>query len=132
MKNLTCCLLCILFFISCQEEKPLIDQQQMANILTDLHMAETYAQLIPTDKGGFMTKNQDTLEILYSHIYKKYDLDTASFNKALNWYKERPKLFDKVYEKTLAELSIRKDTYTDSILEYSDSTEVNIKDTLKD
>ncbi len=120
----------MILFVSCKEEEPLVAEDQMAAILSDLHMAEAYAQLVPKNMGDYMTKNNDTLKILYSHIYKKYDLDTTKFNKALTWYKNRPKVFDKVYEKVLEELSIRKDSYQDSIIEYSDSTEVNIKDTL--
>ena len=83
---------------SCQEEQPPIPQSEMVNILTDLHMSEAYAQLNPIDKGGYMTKNYDTMLILYSHIFKKHSLDSTSFKTALIWYKQRPDVFDKVYK----------------------------------
>ncbi len=120
----------LLFAISCQNEVAPLPSDKMANILSDLHMAEAYAQLVPKDNGGYMSKNIDTLKILYGHIYKKHDMDTSTFNQALGWYKKHPLEFDKVYENVLEVLSIRKEIAKDSISETSDSTKVTFKDTL--
>lgn len=132
MKYVFLSLVCFSLLTSCQDEQAPMPKDTIANMLTDLHMAEAYAQLIPKDLGGYMTKNMDTLAILKAHIYKKYEVDTTSFNEALLWYKQRPKVFDQVYEMVLNKLSVRKETYKDSISEYTDSTEIEIKDTLKE
>jgi len=132
MRNSLLILSFCFFFIACQSEQPPLSNTKMAKILSDLHMAESFAQMVPKDNGDYSTKNVDTLQALYSHIYKKHKIDTASFSKALSWYKQRPKEFDKVYEEVLEVLSIRKELVKDSIIEYSDSTEVFIKDTLQE
>lgn len=110
-----------LFMSSCKQEVAPLPVDQMAEILSDLHMAEAYAQLKPVDKGGYMSKNYDTLLVLYAHIYGHHRADTATFQKALRWYKKNPKKFDIVYEQVLNKLSIRKDAYSDSARMHKDS-----------
>jgi hypothetical protein len=123
-------IVCCLF--SCKTEEPPVATDNMSNLLADLHMAESFGQLIPKDKGGYMTKDQDTVNLIRSHILKKYGMDTLSFKQALAWYKERPKEFDAVYEKVLETLSIRKESKLDSVIEYSDTTSRNTQDSLQD
>ena len=129
-------LLSVLFVLitlmnSCQDEQPPIAQSEMEDILTDLHISEAYAQLNPVDQGGYMTKNYDTMLLLYGHVFKKHALDTSSFKDALDWYQQRPQVFDQVYENVLAKLSLLKESGLDSLAQEVDSTQIiNIPDTL--
>lgn len=124
--------------VSCHEEKPPIPKEKMADILTELHMAESFAQLLPIDQGGYMTKNYDTMLVLYSNIYAKNNLDTLQFKEAIAWYEARPKEFDEVYERVLETLSIRKENVKDSlvkakkdsVIEDSVTTKIPTPDTL--
>lgn len=106
---------------SCQTEQAPISEDKLASILQEMHIAETFAQINSSDSNGYMKKNYDTLFVHYSHIYKKYDLDTAAFHQAIAWYKKNPEKFDKVYEQVLSEMSVLKERYKDSISETADS-----------
>lgn len=119
-----------LFLISCQNNEAPLPATQMVNILSDMHMAETFSRIASVNTGIYDVKDKDTLQKLYSSIYQYYKLDTAQFSEALQWYQQHPKEFDKVYVQVLEELSIRKEIFQDNIVEYSDSTlSINI-DTL--
>jgi hypothetical protein len=111
-----------LFFVSCQNQQPPLPAEQMVNILSDMHMAETFSRIVSVNTGVYDVKNKDTLQKLYSSIYQFYKMDTTQFSAALLWYQQHPKEFDKVYVKVLEELSIRKESFQDSLVEYSDST----------
>ena len=116
-------LLLFLFFSisSCREEEPPMEHDKLVSILTDLHIAEGFAQVVPLNMGDYETKNFDTLKVFYAHIYKKNNIDSISFNEAIDWYEQHPKLFDKVYEKVLADLSLLKENGVDSTILNSDS-----------
>lgn len=116
-------MICCLFVFSCNEEKPPIPQDKMAEILTELHLAESFAQILPVDQGGYMTKNYDTMMVLYSNIYSKYKLDTADFKTAVRWYEAHPKMFDQVYEQVLESLSLKKESIKDSVVETADDSQ---------
>jgi len=125
-------LITILLFTACGEEKPPLDKKQMSEIMADMHLAESYAQLVPVKNGEYMSTNRDTLRVLYQNIYKKNKLDTTAFFEALAWYEAHPKVFDKVYEDVLEKLSVRKEIFKDSISKSTDSIKAEIKDSLKD
>ena len=111
--------------LGCKNDPAPIPVKKMANILREIHLAESFSQLVPIDEGGYMNKNRDTLMVLYQHIYQRHNIDTASFAQAMDWYKTHPKQFDAVYEQVLAQLSIQKEVFKDSTREYEDSTLIN-------
>lgn len=115
----------LLLGASCQTEEPPISEKKLAAILQEMHIAETFAQINAIDVDGYLKKNYDTLFVHYSHIYKKYDIDTASFHKAIEWYKKNPTNFDKVYEQVLSEMSMLKERFKDTISEGSDSLSIH-------
>lgn len=137
MRIVTLLLLLSISFLACQEEQAPISQSKMANVLTDLHIAETYAQLSPISRDGISVKNTDTMLMLYATVLKKHNLDSASFYNAMEWYKARPEVFDLVYEEVLNKLSLLKEKTPDSakISSLDSNIEANIqvgrfKDTL--
>ncbi len=133
MRFFTCIAFCTFLFTSCKDDSPPITEQKMAAILTDLHMAESYAQLTPISQDGISVKNTETMLILYSLVLQKYQVDSTSFQQALDWYKAQPEKFDLVYEKVLNKLSVLKEQQLDSLQQTSmDSshTKDGFKDTL--
>lgn len=124
-------LMILLFAGSCHQDQAPLSEKKLCAVLKDMHIAETYAQINTVDQGGFETKNYDSLFVLYSHIYKRHQLDTATFHKALSWYKQHPDAFDKVYEQILNELSILKEKHKDSVSVYTDSVSVKSDTELK-
>lgn len=79
--------------------KDIIQPDKMEKILYDIHIVDGYATILP---------NQDTAKKvsapLYKGIYKKYAIDSASYNKSLSYYYKHPDLFNKMYERITEKL----------------------------
>lgn len=77
----------------------------MSGVLLDMHLAESYAQQIPGNKGADL-KNQDSLLRFNADILRKHRVTEAQFKTSINWYKQRPDLLDSIYQSILSEYII--------------------------
>ena len=86
--------ICITFY-TCKPGIPnnFIQPDKMEKVLYDIHAVDGYI--------GALQK-QDTAKIVassyYKGIYKKFDIDSATYTKSLNYYFEHPDLLNKMYE----------------------------------
>jgi hypothetical protein len=71
-----------LFLFSCQQDKTpkgIIEKDKMINVMVDFQITDSYLNQIP---------NQDTMKMQahtrYNYIFKKYDIDSATFSRSLN------------------------------------------------
>jgi len=87
-------IICISFF-ACKPgiPKEIIQPDQMEKVLFDIHVVDGYI--------GTITK-QDTAKIVassyYNGVYKKFNIDSATYNRSLNYYYNHPDLLNKIYE----------------------------------
>jgi hypothetical protein len=101
-------LFCCLLFSGCvDEEKPpknTLSEEQMATILTDIHLAESRVnrlQLRSLD-SSLMIFNQ-----LKNDIWKKYKVDTLLYRESYSYYMTHPQTMTRIYEKVNKKIEIR-------------------------
>ena len=100
-------LLSFLILFSCSEKKEqndnenIISKDQFTNILEKIYLVESDFKLNRVN-------NSDYQEILSDHNVSKTD-----FENTLQYYSERPGLFEKIYEEILIDLEEKRNQLTD-------------------
>lgn len=88
--------LSLLFFLgtSCKKSRPsgVLKEEDFVNLMTEVHILDGYIVSLPVDSA------RKVIDPLYLEILAKYDLDTASFSKNLDYYMADSKLTGKAYE----------------------------------
>lgn len=80
----------------------LLSPDSMVSILVDIHLAEAAANVTRiNDVQSFKARE------LYPAIFKTHQTDSATFHSSFNYYLQRPKKLEAIYEKVLSELSRR-------------------------
>jgi hypothetical protein len=103
--------LVFLSLCACKQELPdvpkdVISFEKMKMILTELHIADAVAET--KAQAG---EDEKTLSKIYNeHVIQSHGLSREEFLKSYKFYESEPKLFDKMYDEILAELSKREET----------------------
>ncbi|TLU99987.1 DUF4296 domain-containing protein [Dyadobacter luticola] len=90
-----------------EDEKPpknTLSEEQMATILTDIHLAESRVnrlQLRSLD-SSLMIFNK-----LKDDVWKKYKVDTVAYRESYAYYMTRPELMTRIYEKVNKKIETR-------------------------
>ncbi|GAB2597099.1 DUF4296 domain-containing protein [Spirosoma areae] len=86
------------------EDKPpegLIDEEQMAELLTEIHIAEARVSRLGL-------RSIDSSNLAYKHIesqlFKKFRVDTAIYRKSYIFYSSHPGDMERVYKKVTEKL----------------------------
>lgn len=85
------------------DKKPadLIDEDKMAAILTEVHMAEARVSrlALPTvDSSNLAYKHLET------QIFRKFDVDTATYRTSYIFYSSHPQEMENIYREVVANL----------------------------
>lgn len=117
----------VFFFISgCKPgiPKDIIQPDEMAKVLHDIHIADSYISQV---------SRPDSVKIIaagyYKGIYKKYDIDSALYNKSMNYYYKDPKTLNDIYVKVTGQLTKEKDAIVkaDSIFSAKEIEKAKLK-----
>ncbi|GAB4014855.1 DUF4296 domain-containing protein [Spirosoma koreense] len=87
-----------------EDQRPdgLIEEAKMANILTEVHLAEARISRLGLS-------SIDSSNIAYKHletqIFKKFGVDTASYRKSYIFYSSHPKMMETIYKQVTEKLS---------------------------
>ncbi|UFH54965.1 DUF4296 domain-containing protein [Spirosoma sp. KNUC1025] len=87
-----------------EDERPdnLIDKNRMADILTEVHMAE--ARVSRLSLGSI-----DSSNIAYKHletqIFRKFGVDTAAYRKSYIFYSSHPAEMEAIYKQVVGKLT---------------------------
>lgn len=81
-----------------EDEKPdrLIDMDKMADILTEVHMAESRVSrlgLASIDSSNIAYKHLET------NIFKKFGVDTSAYRKSYIFYSSHPRDMEVIYKR---------------------------------
>ncbi|MAX69050.1 MAG: hypothetical protein CMP60_05090 [Flavobacteriales bacterium] len=99
------CLLSFLILFSCSEKKEqnhnIILKDQFANILEKIYLVESDFKLNRVN-------NSD-----YQEILSDYNVSKTDFENTLQYYSERPGLFEKIHEEILINLEEKRNQLTD-------------------
>ncbi|SOD95442.1 DUF4296 domain-containing protein [Spirosoma fluviale] len=94
------------------ENKPpenLLTEEQMASILTEVHMAEAKISRINL-------RSIDSSNIVYKHlesaIFKKNGVDTATYRKSYIFYSSHPADMEAIYQRVTERLKKKVDAHT--------------------
>lgn len=108
MKRITQILLFVLVFVVVACEKPiipkpddLVKQDQMIDILVDMHLAEATHTKFRYDS---IMKNNSSVNFYYS-VLAKYEMPDSVFEKSFLYYASNAKNFEKMYRKVMSNLS---------------------------
>lgn len=105
----------IIFFILIQGcksgiPKDIIQPNKMEKVLFDIHVVDGYIGTII---------NQDTTKIVassyYNGIYKKYGIDSALFNKSMDYYYTHPVILNDIYTNVEKVFTAEKQKYDKKI-----------------
>jgi hypothetical protein len=92
--------------INCNNNKGILTQKKMTQVLLELHLAEALAQHIPKDSLQNEIKNTDSLVIFTREVFTKNQVAEKEFLQSLEWYKSKPELLDSMYQNILSEIAI--------------------------
>ena len=90
----------ILLFAACARPKGVLSQNDMVNVLTDLHKLDG-----SLTAKGLMYNEADKRNEYYASVLKKYGITKAEFDSSLVWYSKNPKSFDRIYDKVIVQLT---------------------------
>jgi len=103
----TVIILCALLY-SCKPGIPknIIQPAEMENVLYDIHVIDGYG-------ASLVFPNMDSVKKiiapLYKGIYKKHGIDSALYNRSLDYYYKNPKLMKLMYDHVTEKLTKAKD-----------------------
>lgn len=92
-----------------EDQRPdnLINEDRMANILAEVHIAEARVSRLNL-------RSIDSSNIVYKHlesqIFRKFGVDTAAYRKSYIFYWSHPADMEAIYKKVTEKLTIRKDS----------------------
>lgn len=100
-------LLLFLFFLSCQQKRMpevpayLIDKDKMVNIMIDMHIVETAANLkiYPPDSAQQLYQND------FASIYLTHDVTKEKFDSSMFYYATQTDQMNVIYDQILEGLS---------------------------
>lgn len=91
----------ILFQTACGgRPNGVLNQGEMTNVLTEMHKTDA-----SMNEKGLTYQHYADKAPYYNYIFKKYKITQAQFDSSLVWYSKNPRLFEKVYDKVLVNLT---------------------------
>lgn len=110
----------IFLFAACNSRpKGVLNQNDMINILADLHQLDGSMSAKGLPYNQFDQKNE-----YYISVLTKYDITQAEFDSSLVWYSKNPKNFDKIYDKVIDRLTNLQNDINKGKYHFIDSTEL--------
>lgn len=108
MKRFFTLIILCLFIYACKPGVPkdIIQPDKMEKVLVDIHIVDGYMSTLNLP-------NQDTskkvVAPLYKGIYHKFDIDSALFNRSLDYYYRHPDVMKKMYDSISVKLTFLKE-----------------------
>lgn len=89
-----------------EDKRPdgLIDENQMAAILTEIHIAESRVSRLTL---GSIDSSNIVYKHLESQIFKKFNVDTATYRKSYVFYSAHPSDMEAIYQRITEKLKKR-------------------------
>jgi hypothetical protein len=79
--------------------KTVIQPKQMEKILYDIHLADSYITSI-----GNVDSAKNLSAAFYKGIYKKHKIDSAHYNRSMDYYYNHPAYLTDIYEQVKKDL----------------------------
>ncbi|MFC3559155.1 DUF4296 domain-containing protein [Pedobacter jamesrossensis] len=107
MRRLISVLTAVIMLCGCKPKIPkdIIEPEKMQKILYDIHVADGYISTILQPDSS-----KKVAAAYYKGIYEKFGIDSAQYNKSMNYYYANPKDLDKIYKNISKTLESQKKT----------------------
>jgi uncharacterized protein YciU (UPF0263 family) len=104
-------------FFSCEKKNEvdyenLIPQDDMVNILVDIHIAESITQKYT----ALQRDAEDRSGPVYQNIFEDYGVDYFQFDSSLTWYQVHPEIYREMYDEVIIELTKLKNNEEDDMI----------------
>lgn len=101
MTRLSLLFIIFVFFSACGDGVPkgIITKENIAAVLTDLHLADGYTSSLYGDSTNLKVAR------VYKALYKKHNTDSVGLRKSLVYYSERPEELEIIYKQVETNLS---------------------------
>jgi len=107
-------------FAACSNRpKGVLNQEDMTNILTDMHKLD--GALVD---HGLTSSNDSSKMKYYNFIFAKYNITKANFDSSLVWYTKNPQEFNKIYNKVIVNLTLLEKEVKSGKYHFIDSVEL--------
>ncbi|MFN4146216.1 MAG: DUF4296 domain-containing protein [Runella sp.] len=101
-------LICLCGLMGCQESPKVpegtVSEEKMAKILTEIHLIEARVSrlsLTSLDSSTVITEH------LKQQVFKKYQVDSAAYNRSYQFYSTNPAFLERIYQQVLKDLEAR-------------------------
>ncbi|WP_316765661.1 DUF4296 domain-containing protein [Pedobacter frigiditerrae] len=121
MKRFFTLIILCLFIYACKPGVPkdIIQPDKMEKVLIDIHIVDGYLSTLNLPSQDTSKK---VAAPLYNGVYKKFEIDSALYNRSLDYYYNHPDVMKKMYDSISVKLTILKEQVTKEdllALEYS-------------
>lgn len=79
--------------------KDIIQPDKMGKILYDIHIVDGYISTMPNPDSA-----KKVAASYYKGVYKKFDVDSVSYTKSMDFYYKNPEIMTEMYKKIQADL----------------------------
>jgi hypothetical protein len=98
----------LLYFAGCGKKKDVIDdapktlieEREMVDILADMQLVEAIYR-----KSQFAEYDSLEIQVYYSRIFEKHNIDQAKFNASFDYYEKSPRKIERIYAQVIEKLS---------------------------
>lgn len=103
----------LLLLFACAPKKPiapdnLLNQTQMSDIITEMHLADAIAS--GSKSGNVDSVNMEAVS-LNAYILEKHQLTREQFMESFDFYRQNPVLMDSMYAEVITKLSSKEMEY---------------------
>lgn len=104
MKRLLWLLLICILGVACRKGLPsdIIEPIKMEKVLYDIHIVDGYLSNIGSNDSA-----KKVGASYYDGIYKKFDIDSATYNTSLNYYYSQPDLLESIYKNIQTKINFK-------------------------
>ncbi len=105
MKRIFAIIIICISFYGCKPgiPKDVIQPDKMEKVLYDIHAVDGYITTLPRPDTAKKVGSS-----YYMGVYKKFDIDSATFERSKNYYYTKPDLLNKMYENLMKQLELER------------------------
>lgn len=107
MRKICWVVLVFIVVTGCKTKIPddIIQPVKIRQVLYDMHMIDGYISTIPNPDSA-----KKVAAAYYKGFYKKFDIDSVSYNRSMNYYFDHPESLSSIYTDVTARLKKSKDS----------------------
>lgn len=111
----------LLICVGCFRQRPILNEQQLINLLVDMHATDGTLAV----SGSFGVEKERKNYLYFNGVFEKYGIDKNLFDSCMLYYSNRPAQLNKIYEAVIDTLNSRLTVETRTLAEYKQNDSIN-------